>query len=58
MTYAEKYDELRSKGYRAYEAAVAANAYARESTDRTERRSCGDPGELAAQERWLRRRSA
>lgn len=28
--------------------------YASESNDRTERKSCGDPGELAGQERWLR----
>lgn len=30
MTYAEKYAELRSKGYPAYDAAIAANAYARD----------------------------
>lgn len=57
MTYTEKYDELRNKDYPAYDAAIAANAYARESTDQTERRSCGDPDELAASERWVREHS-
>lgn len=57
MNYAEKYDELRSMDYPPYEAAVAANAYARESNDRTERRSCGAPDELAAQDRWVREHS-
>lgn len=28
--------------------------YGAESNDRTERKSCGDPYELAAQERWVR----
>lgn len=57
MNYAEKYDELRSMDYPPYEAAVAANAYARESNDRTERKSCGAPDELAAQDRWVREHS-
>lgn len=29
-----------------------------ESTDRTERKSCGDPDELAAQEEWIKKMEA
>lgn len=36
-----------------YAAAKGNDIYAHESNDRSERLSCGDPDELAAQERWL-----